>query len=826
MRRILIPLVLISLAVSIPIAADQLPYQKPSKEVLDILNAPTLPTLSVNPTHTYATLSQAARFPSIAEVSEPMLRIAGIRIDPRTNGLHLAPHSISIEIVKLPEGTKVRLVLPPNAQAGPLRWSPDGKHFAFSNTNTVAHGIELWVGDPTGKARRIEGVKLNAVLGDPIDWLPDNKTVIVKTISATRGPAPAEPRVPKGPAVQESLGTSTGTATFEDLLQNPHDEDLYEYYATAQIASVDVETGKVTPLGKPGIIESINLSPSGKDMLVTREHRPFSYLYPNRQFPKEVEIWGASGPGAGAMVHSVVSLPLQERTRTGGVQATPRDINWIPTEPSTLMWVQALDGGDPKEKVPHRDRIVALKAPFTGEPSEVFKTEERFQGIQFGKDFMLVEDQARISRITRTFEIDPAKPNAEPKLIWSRNNQDRYKDPGRPVLKGGGGGGRGGGGGGGGRGGGAGERPLVQSGDTILLNGAGAGPQGEHPFLDRFNLATLKSERIFQSAPDKYEVVESVLDDQGKSFITRRESTTEPPNYILHTGSTEKALTSFTDPTPRVRQIKKQLVTYTRADGVPLSMELYLPPDYKPGTRLPAVLWAYPREYNDADTAGQVEGSPNRFTSIAGTSGYSELLFLLDGYAVLENAMMPVVGTIDVVNNTYVEQIVADAKAAIDKAASMGVIDPTRVGVGGHSYGAFMTANLLAHCNLFRAGIAESGAYNRTLTPFGFQSEQRTFWEATDTYTKMSPFFFANKIKDPILLIHGEADDNSGTFPIQSDRMYQAIRGNGGTVRLVFLPDEAHGYRGKETIEHLLWEKFRWFDKYVKNAPTQTSHAE
>ncbi len=283
----------------------------------------------------------------------------------------------------------------------------------------------------------------------------------------------------------------------------------------------------------------------------------------------------------------------------------------------------------------------------------------------------------------------------------------------------------------------------------------------------------------------------------------------------MHNGSKVTALTAFKDPAPQLRRITKQLVTYKRADGVPLSMDLYLPPDYKPGTRLPAVMWAYPREFNDADTAGQIQGSTKRFTTFA---PYDELYFLLDGYAVMKNAAMPVVGTIDVVNNTYVEQIVADAKAAIDKAAEMGVIDPNRVGVGGHSYGAFMTANLLAHCNLFRAGIAESGAYNRTLTPFGFQSEERTIWEARDTYLNMSPFLFADKIKDPILLIHGEADDNSGTFPIQSDRMYQAIRGNKGIVRLVFLPDEAHGYRAKETIEHLLWEKFQWFDKYVKNA--------
>ena len=231
-------------------------------------------------------------------------------------------------------------------------------------------------------------------------------------------------------------------------------------------------------------------------------------------------------------------------------------------------------------------------------------------------------------------------------------------------------------------------------------------------------------------------------------------------------------------------------LTYKRADGVPLSFELYLLPDYGPGTRLPTLIWAYPREFNDADTAGQVFGSSKRFTEV---TGYSQLFHVLNGFAVLDNASMPVVGDVDTVNDTYIKQIVDDAKAAIDKAAEMGVTDPARVAVVGHSYGAFMTANLLAHCDLFKAGIAESGAHNRTLTPFGFQSERRTIWQAPDVYIKMSPFMYADKIKTPMLLIHGEADDNDGTFPIQSDRMYQAIRGNGGVARLVFLPFEAHG---------------------------------
>jgi len=412
----------------------------------------------------------------------------------------------------------------------------------------------------------------------------------------------------------------------------------------------------------------------------------------------------------------------------------------------------------------------------------------------------LVEDSERMTRRVRTFQVDADDTSKKPKLIWSRNSQDRYKDPGRPmekVLPNG-------------------SMALMQDGNYIFLTSAGASPTGDHPFVDRFNMETQQAEHLFRSDDTHYETVVALLDAKGDRFLTRRESQTEPPNYYVRTSSgSMTAITKFPDPQPIMRKVQKQLVTYKRSDGVPLSFELYLPPDYKPGTRLPAIVWAYPREYGDADTAGQVSGSLIRVTEIG---GYSQIFFALDGYALLDNAAMPVIGDPEHMNDTYIDQIVMDSKAAIDKAAEMGVIDPARVGVGGHSYGAFMTANLLAHCDLFKAGIAESGAHNRTLTPFGFQSERRTIWQAPDVYLKMSPFMYADKIKAPMLLIHGEADDNDGTFPIQSDRMYQAVRGNGGIVRLVFLPFEAHGYRGRETIEHVNWEKLAWFDKYVKNA--------
>jgi dipeptidyl aminopeptidase/acylaminoacyl peptidase len=789
------------------------PYRKPPKAVLDVLNAPPTPALTLNPARTYAVQGQPMRNPPIAELAQPMLRLAGLRINPRTNGLHNTLFNASIALRKIPEATEVKVTLPPAPRLGGVRWSPDGKQFAF--TNTTATAIELWVGDVSGKTRKLEGVRVNAVMGggfgggrggggsSDVQWMPDGKALLVQTLKPGRGPAPPAPLVPTGPHVQQSLGGARGSATLEDMLQNPHDEDVFEYYATAQLALVDAAAGTLTTVGKPGMIERASISPDGSHILVTTVHRPFSYLLSVRSFPKEVEIWDR----AGKMLHKVASLPMEERVSLTGVPTGPRNIQWRPDQPATVMWVEALDGGDLKNQVPFRDRIVTLKAPFSGEPAELIKTQQRFQGIQFAEKggTALIEDFERQKRWQRTFLVDLDK-GGEPRLIWARNSQDRYKDPGRPLekpLPNG-------------------SRVLLQDGDHIFLAGAGSSPTGDHPFLDRFNLATRQAEHLFRCDDDHYEVPEAILDAKGDRFLTRREGPTEPPNYFVRTSSGGMtALTKFADPQPSIRGIHKELVKYKRNDGVDLSFTLYLPADYKQGTRLPTVVWAYPYEYNDADTAGQVSGSTKRFTEM---TGYSELFFALNGYAVLANTAMPLVGDPDAVNNTFVAQIVADSKAAIDKAVSMGVTDPARVGVGGHSYGGFMTANLLANCDLFKAGIAESAAHNRTLTPFGFQSERRTIWQAPEVYLNMSPFMHADKIKAPLLLIHGEADDNSGTFPIQSERMYQAVRGNGGIVRLVFLPHEAHGYRARETVEHVIWEKFAWFDKYVKGAAPGASN--
>jgi dipeptidyl aminopeptidase/acylaminoacyl peptidase len=388
-----------------------------------------------------------------------------------------------------------------------------------------------------------------------------------------------------------------------------------------------------------------------------------------------------------------------------------------------------------------------------------------------------------------------------PKVIFDLSVNDAYKNPGAPVFE-------------------TrpdGERVLLQDGDRIYLAGAGASESGDRPFLDRLDLKTLEKTRLFRCGETGYEQFMAFAGGSRESILVHAESRTDPPNIFLvdvRSGK-RRRVTDFPDRTPRVTRMSKQLVKYSRKDGVALSGTLYLPPDYKAGTRLPLLIWAYPLEYSDADTAGQVRGSTRTYTRLFGAS---PIFFALHGYAVLNDATMPVVGDPETVNNTYVEQITESARAAIDKLDAMGVVDPKRVCVAGHSYGAFMTANLLAHSDLFAAGIARSGAYNRSLTPFGFQTERRSYWEATDLYTKISPFTYADRIKKPLLLIHGEADDNSGTFPIQSERLFEAIRGNGGTARLVLLPNEAHGYRARESILDTLAEMLDWADRYVKNA--------
>ena len=779
------------LTASLVVAQETTRYLTPPQEIVDILDAPPIPQVVVSPTGDTVALLSRPSMPSIAELERQMLRLGGYRLNPGTNGPHRPVGITRITLKRIGDGVEHTFDAPRETSLGRVKFSPDGSRLIF--TVTRYNGIEVWLMEiASGDTRPLSDSSINAAWGDPCDWLDENATVVCSFKASARGAPPAATDIPAGPNIQEHMGSAAPIRTYQDLLQNAHDEALFEYYFTSQVATINVATGRRTAIGRPGLYQQVSASPSGQYFLMVEVEQPFSWLVTARSFPKDVTVRNSSGE----LVAQIARLPLADAVPIGGVPSGPRSYAWNPTEPHTLTWVEAQDGGNPRRTVPHRDRVLSLSAPFSGEPTELARTEFRYGGIAWTEDgtALLTENDRRL-RWTRTWILTG---NAEPRRLWDRSTEDRYANAGSPVTK---------------------PRPggpvIRQTANAIYLTGAGSSPEGDRPFLDKLDLRTLETERLFQSANDAYEVVAAVLSDYGRSILTRRETRVEPPNYLVRdtASGTTRAITSFQNPAPQLTGITKELVTYQRLDGVQLSGTLFLPTDYREGQRVPMVMWAYPREFVDPQLAGQVSGSDNRFTEIRGAS---HLLLLTQGFAIFDGPTMPIIGPGETANDSYVEQLVASAQAAVEKVVDMGVTDPDTIGVGGHSYGAFMTANLLAHSDLFQMGIARSGAYNRSLTPFGFQNERRTFWEATDIYAEMSPFFHADKVTEPILLIHGEADNNSGTFPIQSARMYMALKGHGATVRYVTLPYESHGYAARESVLHTVAEMLNWANTYVK----------
>jgi dipeptidyl aminopeptidase/acylaminoacyl peptidase len=779
------------------ILQGQEPYKKPPQEIIDMVEAPPPPSASLSPDGSVVILSTYEAMPSIAYLAQPMLRLAGTRITPMNNSRQQTYFVTSFIIKTIKDGKIIPVEIPKDAKMGFPRWSYDGSWFAF--TCYLDDGVELWaVEAKTGKAKKLTGSNINAVLSSGFTWLPDNQHILAFTVPENRGRPPEKPAVPIGPHIQEVSGKFAKVWTYQDLLETPYDEKLFTYYATSQLMKIDVLSGKAEKLGEPAVYNYADPSPDGKLLLVNEIKKPYSYSVPYYYFTHSLEIWDMDG----RLVHLLAEVPLADDVPMRGVPKGIRSAEWRALRPAALIWVEALDEGDPEKEVPHRDKVMTLSFPFKEKAKEVIRTEHRYSGISWlqnpGLAFLTEYDWER--RWRTTYFIDVDNPAQEPKKIIDLSIHDRYNDPGNPVYtvtpNG--------------------EYVILQDKGWIYLSGSGANPEGERPFLDKVNVKTMEKKRIFQSGKDSHETFVDFIGKSRDQIITNYQSKTEPPNYFVRDLKNEKrrALTDYKDPAPQMTGMIKKLVKYKRNDGVDLSGTLYLPPDYEKGQRLPLVFWAYPLEYSDPSVAGQVRSSPNRFTFFRGTS---QLFFVTQGYAVLDGAQLPIVGDPKTMNDTFIEQIVAGAKAAIDYLDAQGIIDPKRVGVGGHSYGAFMTANFLAHCDLFAAGIARSGAYNRTLTPFGFQSERRTLWEAPEIYFKISPFMHADKINEPILLIHGEEDNNSGTFPIQSQRLFHALKGHGATVRLVMLPYESHGYGAKESVFHVLAEMFDWFDKYVKN---------
>jgi dipeptidyl aminopeptidase/acylaminoacyl peptidase len=782
----LIPL--LALHVPSTLATETQIYQQPSAEVRSVLDAKALPNYAISPDQKTLAIVEMRRYRQIAELARPILRLGGNRIHPASNGPQLTP---VIEVLQLreltsPNATPRKVELPVGGSFYHMRWSPDSKHFLLNRRTAAA--TELWVGETgTGKLRQLKGVKLNTVLEKDVAWL-NGEEVVVLAVPQARGAAPNFD-APTGPVIQESMGRDSPERTLQDLLRNSQDEALFTHYATSVMRRVALRTGTSREIGAPGVYA--NLQTLGHRGLVLTERlvTPYSYQVGSDDFARKVEVQDAHGK----VLRDLGRIKLKVNVPVEGVVNGPRGYWASPYEDAAVFWVEALDDGDLRNKVLHRDRLMRLDPPYQGEGQEIHRTTGRLVTLGFveGAARATVTDFDR-DRTWITTDLVALDGTAKPMRLQDRSWRDRYRDIGQPlnrVLPNG--------------------RTVARvDGERILMVGMGASPSGDRPFLDAVALTDAQSTRLFQSTNTHYERPLALLADG--QIVTSRETFAEPPNLMLRSGADLAQLSPLTkdrDPTPQLREIKRELVRFKRADGVEMSFWLYLPPDYRAGQKRPTFVWAYPLEFTDASVAGQVSGSASRFNTFSGTN---PLMLLLDGYVVLMDATMPVVGDPKVVNDTFVEQITANAKAIIDKADELGVSDRTQMVVGGHSYGAFMTANLLAHTDLFKSGIARSGAYNRSLTPFGFQSERRTYWEAKDVYQRLSPFNYANMLKEPILLIHGDSDDNPGTFPLQTQRMYQALAGTGGNVRYVSLPFESHGYSARESIGHTLKEMSDW----------------
>ena len=778
-------------------AQDAIEYQNPPKEIYDLVMAKPTPGVTFDNKGQYMLIMERSSMPSVEDLAQPELRIAGLRINPNNFGPSRTTYFTTISIKDVKSGAEFPIKgLPANLKAGNLQWSPNEDKAAFTHISN--NNIDMYVIDIKNRtASKINKSALNHVLSTSYSWI-DNNTILYAAVSKPLSMAPKKPVAPKGPVVQQSLGKVAASPTFQDLIKSPFDEIQFEFYATSQL--VKNTNGSEIKIGAPAIYSSVEPSPDNKYLLIEKIDKPFSYLVTAYGFNSTMLVTDMNAN----TVKVLAKLPSSEGTPRGNdnVLNAPRSYDWLDNSPATVKWIEPLDSGLIKNKMDYHDAAYTLAAPFTGSPKELAKTAQRMYNVSdLTTDLFLITEGSRAKHTQKMSKLS----NGKMETLFDRSTDDAYNDPGFPMY----------------------EKnkygrnvSKLINGSQLVMRGNGASPKGDLPFLNTFDINTKETKQLWRCEEPYYETVTTILDYDKMIIVTNKQSQTEQPNYYLRDlkTSTAKVITNFPDPQPGMRGITKQKITYKRKDGVDLAADLYLPKGYdaKRDGPLPVMMWAYPREFKSAADAAQLRGSKYTFTRV----GYGSIVFwATQGYAIMDNTEFPIVGEGEKQpNDNFVEQLKWSAEAAIDKAAEMGVGDRNRVAVGGHSYAAFMTANLVAHTNLFKAGIARSGAYNRTLTPFGFQNEERTYWQAPEVYNGMSPFSYADKIKTPLLMIHGEADNNPGTFPIQSERLYNAIKGHGGTVRFVQLPFESHGYAAKENILHMLWEQNQWLNKYVKNA--------
>jgi dipeptidyl aminopeptidase/acylaminoacyl peptidase len=774
-------------------------YREPVDAITAIVDAAPTPGASLSPDGTTLLRLQYPALPSLADLAAPEHRLAGVRLNPANNGPSQPRYIAGVTLIDIASGQRRDIKgLPATLKVIAAEWSANSRYIAVVQLDD--NQSSLWrIDTKNATAKRWGKLQPNAVQGARLEWAASNDAVYLLAVAAKRPAAPLATIVPAGPVVTEARNRTAPARTYQDLLQNQHDEALFGHYFSSQLLKITLNN-KVTNIGQPALIRSFSLSPDNQHILVNQIEPPFSYAVPIFRFANSTEVWNLRGE----VNYSVAKQPVADNLPISfdAVVTGPRSVSWRNDAPATLHWAQAADAGDPANQAEVRDQLWQLAAPFSAEPVKLLDMAFRFRNLLAANaSTALVYEGWWQDRQEKVWLISPDG-SAEPKLLWQRSTEDRYADPGQPLMTTAANG----------------QRLLRLEQGQLLLIAEGASEQGNRPFIDKYDLATGDNERLWRSEAPYYEYPITLL-ASGK-LLTQREAPTEPADFYLRDLQTDEltALTDTPHPMPHTLGISRELINYQRGDGVPMSANLILPAGYdaKRDGPLPTIIWAYPREFRNAAAAGQVADSPYRFNRI---SYWTPQFLATQGYAVLDNATMPIVGEGETLpNDNFIAQLVLNAKAAIAAGVSRGVTDAGRVAIGGHSYGAFMTANLLAHTNLFQAGIARSGAYNRSLTPFGFQREQRTLWDDPALYLAMSPFFHADKLKTPLLLIHGTDDNNSGTFPMQSERLYQAVKGHGGTTRLVMLPLESHGYRARESVLHMLWETQSWLDEFVKNA--------
>ncbi|MFO7896494.1 MAG: prolyl oligopeptidase family serine peptidase [Candidatus Cloacimonadales bacterium] len=788
--------IFIGLFLSLVLAVSALQYKEPAPYITEIFDTPRPPYLSMVNFSNLAIETNYQQYPSLEQLAEPTLKLAGMEISPRLNAtIDNYPNNM-IKLFDLETGQRRPVQLPESIKIRSRVFNHDYSKLALSYE--AENGIKLLVIDiKTAKVKYLEGFYINVALaGGEISWLKDNKTILALSIPK-REPRTEKPAIPTAPIIQTTQGKTSTIRTYQNLLQNASDKALFDYYFTSQPLLINSKNGKIKQIAEPAIYTSLAFSPDNNFILASKIEKPYSYLFPYYFFPRTYQILDKQGQ----LLKVLSQQPLQDEIPMGGTRDQPRSYHWQPLKPATLLWVEALDEGDPKNEVEHRDKVMRLAAPFQAEPEELWRTVHRFSGIEWSssEDELIYYEYDRDTFWFYSYLLDLN--DLQPQLLDERSYKDKYNDPGTLIKEKTA----------------SGNYVFIKRGEKVFYRGDGATPEGRYPFLSQYDLQSKEREIIFRSRENYYERFISFTSDQLDEIVILSESNQDWANYYkldLESGQRQQ-ITFHQNPNPEISELPNELINYTRADSIPLSGKLYLPPDHQPGERLPLIIHAYPREYSDANTAGQVSGTANSFPRFWGAS----LQYLvLEGYAVLQNASIPIIGDPETVNDNFIDQLNSSVKAAIDFLDEKELIDPQRVGIIGHSYGAFMVANVLAHSDLCATGIAKSGAYNRTLTPFGFQSERRTLWQAPEFYLRVSPFMAADKINEPLLLMHGEDDPNSGTYPLQSRRMYQALKGNGATARLVILPLEGHGYSARKSNLHVIAEYIEWFDKYLKNA--------